>query len=181
MAQLDVIGGLEDLLSSIGRRVDAFSLNRLHVDILGGVLAALSLSLLGLLLASASDPVNWKSVITFSLLSVSSYLAPVILLHLSWTNRFLRKVPSCFVISILGSSILILSVTFKGVMESLLRAELPFMVVLSERLWDGVGALAFLSLLTLPITCLTQFSGAIVRAIDRWHNGAEKPVSIIAR
>ena len=180
MPQLDVIGGLEDLLGFIGRRVDAFSVNRLHVDILSGIMAALFLSLLGLLIASASDPVNWKSVITFSLLSVVCYLAPVILLRLSWANRFLRKVPSGFIISVLGSSILILSVTFKDVMESLLRTELPYMVALSERLWDGVGALAFLSLLTIPITCLVHYSGAIVRAIDRWHNGAEKPVSIIS-
>jgi hypothetical protein len=54
------------------------------------------------------------------------------------------------------------------------------MVALSERLWDGAGALAFLSLLTTPVTCLIHYSGTIVRAIDRWHNGSRKPVSIIA-
>jgi hypothetical protein len=180
MQQLDVIGSLEGLLGFIGKRIDAFSNNRLHVDILSGGAAALFLSFLGLLIASASDPVNWKSVITLSLLSVACYLAPVILLHLPRTNRFSRKVPSCFVISVLGSLILIIGVTFKGVLESLLRTELPFMVALSERLWDGVGALAFLSVLTIPVTCLIHYSGAIVRAVDRWHNGAEKPVSIIA-
>jgi hypothetical protein len=179
--QLDVIGSFESLLGLIGRGVDALSKNRLYVDILSGVAAAALISLLGLLISTASDPVNWNSVITFSLLSVACYLAPVILLHLSWTNRFSRRVPCCFVISILGSLILITGVTFKSVLESLLRTEWPLMVALSERLWDGAGALAFLSLLTMPVTCLIHYSGAIVRAIDRWHNGAEKPASIIAR
>jgi hypothetical protein len=180
MPQLDVIGSLENLRGFIGRRIDAFSKNGLHVDILSGIMAALFLSLLGLLIATASDPVNWKSVITFSLLSVVCYLAPVILLHLPWAKHFSQKIPGCFVISVLGSLILIISITFKGVLESLLQTELPLMVTLSERLWDGVGALAFLSLLTMPATCLIHYSGAIVRAIDRWHNGARKPVSIIA-
>jgi hypothetical protein len=180
MPQFDFIGRLESLLRFIGGRIDAFSKNRLHVDILSGLMAALFLSLIGLLIATASDPVNWKPVITFSLLSVACYLAPVILLHLSWIDRFSRKVPSCFTISVLGCLLLIISVTFKGVLESMLRTELSLMVALSERLWDGAGALAFLSLLTMPVTCLIHYSGAIVRAIDRWHNGSGKPVSIIA-
>ena len=180
MPQLDVIGGLEALPGFIGRRVDAFSKNRLHVDVLSGIMAALFLSLLGLLIASASEPVNWKSVITFSLLSAACYLAPVILLRLTSANRFSRKVPSYFVISVLGSLILIGGVAFKDVSESLLRTELPFMVALFEKLWDGVGALAFLSLLTMSVTCSIHYSGAIVRAIGRWHNGAQNPVSIIA-
>ncbi|HEX8091950.1 MAG TPA: hypothetical protein VF762_24075, partial [Blastocatellia bacterium] len=119
------------------------------------------------------------SVTTFSLLSAACYLTPVILLRLAWTNRFFRKAPSCFVISVLGSLLLIVGVAFKSVLESLLRTELPLMVALSERLWDGVGALVFLSLITMPVTCLIHYSGAIVRAIDRWHSEAEKPVSII--
>ena len=180
MPQLNVIGGLEDLLGFIGRRVDSFSKNRLHVNVLSGIMAALFLSLLGLLIASASKPVDWKSVITFSLLNGACYLAPVILLRLTSANRFFSEVPSCFVMSVLGSLILIVGVTFKDVWESLLRTELPFMVALFEKLWNGVGALAFLSLLTTPVTCFIHYSGAIVRAIGKWHNGAENPVSIIA-
>ena len=60
-----------------------------------------------------------------------------------------------------------------------MRSELPLGEALKEKFCDGVGGLAVLSLLVLPVVLIVHYSGAIVRAIDRWHNGADSFPKIV--
>ena len=175
MSKLDVLGTIENLLGFLGRRVDAFSRNPLHVDIASGLAAALSLSFLAALLDSASDndKQNFGIILSLLLLSGACYLTPVILLHLTRLRSLRRFLPSCIFIAVAGSLLLICSVTGYHAVDSVMQSELPLSEALKEKFWDGVGGLAILSMLVLPVSLLVHYSGAIVRAIDRWHNGAE--------
>lgn len=181
MWKVDVFGEIENLLGFVGGRIDAFSRNRLHVDIASGLAAALSLSLLVVLLDSASDndKQNFGFILNFILLNVACYLTPVVLLHLTGLRWLKRFVPSCILIAIFGSLLLICSVTGHHVLESFSRSELPLSEALKEKFWDALAGLTFLSVLTLPTTFLVHYSGAIVRAVDRWHNGTGKLPSIV--
>ncbi|MBA2504079.1 MAG: hypothetical protein H0V27_14480 [Pyrinomonadaceae bacterium] len=183
MPKVDVVERIENLLGFVGKRVDAFSKNSLRVDIASGLAAALSLSaifsLLHLLINSPTEYNVRRQVgflLSHVLLCVACYLAPVAMLHLTQMRRF---VPSCVVIVIFGSILLICSAVGYDAASRLLRSELPFGEALAERLWDGLGALVVLSVLTLPVTCVVHYAGAIVRTIDRWHNGEEKLPSIV--
>lgn len=55
MSKVDVLDTIENLLGSVGNRVDAFSRNPLHVDIVNELAAALSHSFLAALLNLLGD------------------------------------------------------------------------------------------------------------------------------
>ena len=85
MSKVDVLDTIENLLGSVGNRVDAFSRNPLHVDIVNELAAALSHSFLAALLnlLGDHDKKNFGFILSFLLLSSACYLTPVLLLHLT--------------------------------------------------------------------------------------------------
>lgn len=197
MLKIGITETIENLLSFVGRRIDAFSRNSLRVDVAirvdvaSGLAAAITLSLLAALLnlasTSATEYDTQKDIQVFIsiflflvLLCTACYLTPVVMLYLTRLERLKRFVPSYILIAVFGSLLLIGSVAGHDVVtEILFRSELPFGEALKERLWDGLGALVGLSLLTLPVTCTVYYAGAIVRAVDRSHNGVDKPPRVV--
>ncbi len=184
--QFPVVETIEGLLGFVGKRIDAFSRNSLRVDVASGLAAALSLTTLVALLDSASNSPteydrqrNISLLLSCVLLCTACYLTPVVILYLTRLRLLKRFIPSCVMIAVFGSLLLICSIAGHDVAKSLLRSDLPLSKALGERLWDGLGALAGLSILMLPVTCVVHYAGAIARAIDRWHNGASNIPSVV--
>ncbi len=182
----DLAGKLENILAFFGKRVDAFSQKKSYVDLIAASTAGLFIGALIFLIDGADGDRDWKRCVNAALVAVLSYLSVMLLLQMFWRGTLKRILPHWLMASALGSFLFIaigaatsMNMTlelWKYYQDRMTLSEF----ILRELEMARVGFL-LLVILTLPITALIHYAGAIVRFIDRWHSGSEQAMSIIRK
>lgn len=177
---------IEAVLSSLGKQVERFSRRSLYVALTCASAAAVCVSLLFYVVSTASDPFDPYDFIKHTLIALSSYTCAALLLNRFWTGTPNRILPLWILISVVGS----LLNEVAGSIEWLhrvsddphLRRMYPsFGEALRYKLEVGRGVFLVHSCITLPVTGIVYYSGAMVRAIRDWHDGPEHGLSILGK
>lgn len=113
-------------------------------------------------------------MLTVALICVSCYMAVALLIILAKAHRKLAH--DWLVVVVVGSFILVI---FAGVWRKPEIWRLPAYDLISVHLIDALEKTHWLSLFTLPFAALVKYSGSMVRAVSRWHNGRHYPLSIL--
>ncbi len=112
-------------------------------------------------------------MLTFAFACVSCYLAAALLLILVRAHR--TSALSWFFVVVVGSFILAI---FADVWRNPEIWQLSAYDHIFIHLRDALERAVWLSLFTLPFAALVKYSGSIVRAVGRWHNGRDYSLSI---
>ncbi len=177
---------IETMLDFLGRQIERFSQRRLYVALTCAFASTLCVSFLFYVVSTASDPFDPYRFLKYTLIAFSSYTGIALFLHRFWTGTLNRILPLWILISILGSLLneAIGSIEWlpQALNDPYLRRMYPSF---SEALWNELEMIrsVFLvhSFITLPVTGIIYYSGAIVRAIRGWHNRPECGLSILGK
>ena len=175
---VSVVGQIEALFSTLARKIENFSNDRWKVVVGCALAAGLSIpvALFGLLRMSVFwefKPPRWAHMLEVALACVSCYMAVALLLILVKAHR---KLPhDWLVVVIVGSFILAILDVFRHINIW----PPPFYELISVHMNDVLERTHWLSLFTLPFAALVKYSGRIVRALNRWHNGPDYSLSIL--
>lgn len=163
---------------------EAFTSNSKRVEVASALAASLGISGLVCLISAVDQdsPFDLRRCVSFVLLSVASYSAVALLLHRFWTGLLKRLIPIWILIAFFGSALLVSIVGIDtGIFfwKSPQRMERTLIEFVSVQM-ESLQILFILVLcITLPITATVYYAGSIVRVVRRWHNGAEKPPTIL--
>ena len=185
-SSLDLIAKLEHLLAFFGRQVDAFSQKETYVDLIGAFAAGLAVGASVFLVDGADGDRDWQRCANATLVAVLSYLSVILLLQRFWSGTLKRLLPHWLMVSVLGSFLFItivaitsMNMTFE--LWNYYQTRMPLSEFIAQELEMLRSVFLVFVFLTLPITAVIHYAGAIVRFVARWHNGSEQVLSIIKR
>ena len=179
LRMVSAVDHIESLFSILAQKIENFSNDRIRVVVGCALAAGLSIPVtwFGLLRISMLWRLNtpsWAYMLTAALVCVSCYMAVALLLILAKAHRKLAY--DWLVVVILGSFILVI---IAGVWRKPEIWRLPAYDLISVHLRDALEKTQWLSLFTLPFAALVKYSGSMVRAVSRWHNGRHHSLSIL--
>lgn len=166
--------------------IESFSHNSVRVDMVSAAAAGGGLCATGLVLLKAStlgrvNPLDFSDVASFVLITAMPYLIAALITHWLWIKPLRRMIPSWVMIALLGSLLIVLSAgTLSFYTKAVAWSDPTTMyetleAFIADKVKDGLGVFVALSLFTLPITAAVYYAGSIVKAVRRWHKGAEPP------
>ncbi|HEY9404084.1 MAG TPA: hypothetical protein VIQ24_15605 [Pyrinomonadaceae bacterium] len=177
---MSLIKPVEMLLAALGEKVEAFSCDGMRVTLGCALAAGLSIPIawFGFLRISILWRINtpsWAFMLTVAIACVSCYMAAALLLV--WAKVHEKAVGWVMAI-ILGSFVL---AVFSDVWRNPEIWQFPVRDPFSVHLRDALERTIWLSIFTLPFAALVRYAGRIVRAVRRWHSGADYSLSITGK
>jgi hypothetical protein len=163
------------MLDYLGKQLKSFVRRKLDVALTCAFAASLCVSLLFYLVSTASSPFSPSRFLKYTLITFSCYTCVALLLHKFWIGTLNRILPLWIPIAVWGSLLneVIGSIGWlpQALNDPYFRGASPF---LGDAFWNEIEMMrsVFLvhSLITLPVTGLIYYSGAMVRAVRNWHN-----------
>ena len=178
---MSVIDRIESMLGTLAEKVENFSNDQMRVVVGCSLAAGLSIPMawFGFLRISVLWRINtpsWAFMLTFALACVSCYMAAALLLILVKAHR--KFALSWLLVVISGSFIL---AAFADVWRNPELWRLSAYELTSVHLRDALERTVWLSLFTVPFAAIVKYSGSIVRAVRRWHNGRDYSLGILGK
>ena len=175
---MPIVDRIESMLGALGEKVENFSSSRMSVIVGCALAAGLSIPVawFGILRISVMWRINtpsWAYILEFALICVTCYLAAALLLI--GAKFHTKAVLGWILVAVLGSFIL---ASFSDVWRNSEIWHRSVYDLIFVHLRDALERTIWLSIFTLPFAAVVNYSGSLVRAVRRWHQGQEYSLSI---
>jgi len=118
-----------------------------------------------------------------TLTALAAYTAVALFIYAVWTGALRRMIPSWLLICVWGSILYTVIDLTPGVINGWNdphRMEPSLIEYLSTELSSARSVMFVLTVLTLPATAVMYYVVDIRDALRRWHEGADKPPTILS-
>lgn len=165
------------------KSVEKFVVRRLTIDLVCAFAASLCAGTFTFLIHLLKPrEFNTLTYIQFMLMASVAYFAVALILHKFWKEGLRRMLPTWILISVFGSILFVIIRLLPAVIggwSGPTVTEPSLTKYIATEVGAARNVMIFLSLITLPITALIYYAALILKAVKRWHNGAESPPGIL--
>lgn len=122
--------------------------------------------------------------IRFMSAALAAYFAVALILHKFWNGGLRRMLPNWILISVFGSIFFVILRLLPAVVSGWSGptiTEPSLTKYIATEIDAARNVIVLLSLITLPITAAVYYADPLIKALRRWHEGAEKSSSILGK